>query len=91
MGTGRMERAAPLAGVLFAVVFAIGLALGDTPESKASGQEVISHYGDEGKVFAGIMTLLIAAVLFMFFVGMLRSRLSRWVRNGWRRSRSAVR
>jgi uncharacterized membrane protein YkvI len=69
MGTGRAERLVPLAGVLFAVVFAVGLALGDTPDSTASGQEVISHCGDEGKSFSGIMMLLVAAVLFMFYAG----------------------
>jgi hypothetical protein len=76
MGTGRMERLVPLAGVAFAVVFAIGLLTsGDPPDTDASGAEVISHYEDTGEIFVGILALLICAVLFMFFAGALRSRL----------------
>lgn len=76
MGTGRMERWAPLAGVLFAVIFAIGiLTTGDTPDTDASGSEVISHYDDSGKIFVGIAAAGIAAVLLLFFAGVLRSRL----------------
>jgi len=70
-----MERLAPLAGVLFAVVFAIGFITGDTPDTDATGEEVISHYDDTGKIFVGILALVIGAVLFMFFAGVLRSRL----------------
>jgi hypothetical protein len=76
MGTGRMERWAPLAGVLFAVIFAIGfLTSGDVPDVDASGDEVISHYDDSGKVFVGIAALGLAAVALLFFAGVLRDRL----------------
>jgi hypothetical protein len=76
MGAGRLERLAPLAGVLFAVVFAVGfLGSGDTPDADASGESVISHYDDTGKVYLGIIALLLCAVLFMFFAGVLRARL----------------
>ena len=76
MGTGRMERLAPLTGVVFAVVFAIALLTsGDTPDTDATGAEVISHYDDAGEIFAGVLALVVCAVLFMFFAGVLRSRL----------------
>jgi hypothetical protein len=76
MGTGRMERWAPLAGVLFAVIFAIGiLTSGDTPDTDATGNEVISHYNDSGKFFVGIVALGLGAVLLLFFAGVLRDRL----------------
>jgi hypothetical protein len=73
MGQGRLERLAPLAGVLFAVVFAVGLlAGGDTPDTKASGEKVIAHYQDSGKAYLALITLMVAAVLFLFFAGVLR-------------------
>ncbi|MGI8984077.1 MAG: hypothetical protein ACR2HM_06040 [Acidimicrobiales bacterium] len=77
MAQGRLERLAPLAGVLFTVVFAVGfLTAGETPDTKASGEEVISHYADGGKIFVGIFALLIGAVLFLFFAGVLRGALA---------------
>ena len=76
MGQGRLERLAPLAGAVFTVVFAIGLLTsGDVPSTSASGEEVIAHYSDEGEVFIGIILLLLAGVLFMFFAGVLRGAL----------------
>ena len=76
MGMGRLERLAPLAGVLFAVIFAIGfLVSGDTPDTDATGEVVISHYDDTGKIYVTVFALGIAAILLMFFAGALRSRL----------------
>jgi len=76
VATERTERLAPLAGVLFTVIFAIGfLTGGDTPDTKATGQEVIAHYNDSGKIFVSLLGLVIGAVVFLFFAGTLRSRL----------------
>jgi hypothetical protein len=76
MVTERSERMAPLAGVLFTAIFAVGfLTSGETPDTKATGQEVISHYDDSGTIIVSILALVIAAVVFMFFAGVLRSRL----------------
>ena len=76
MGEGRLERLAPLAGAAFAVVFAIGLLVGgDTPDTDAAAEEVISHYSDDGEIFLGILALMIGAVLFLFFAGVLRGAL----------------
>lgn len=75
MGPERMDRLAPLAGVLFTAIFVVGfLTGGDTPDVNAPGQEVISHYDDD-KVFVNILTLVIGAVVFMFFAGALAGRL----------------
>jgi hypothetical protein len=76
MPTNRLDRLAPLAGALFALAFAVGLLVsGDTPDTKASGATVISHYSDNGKILPGTLALVIAAVLFVFFAGSLRTRL----------------
>jgi hypothetical protein len=62
-----------LTGVLFAVVFAIGIITGgDTPDTKASGEAVIAHYQGSSKAYVALFTLMIGAVLFLFFAGVLR-------------------
>ena len=76
MEHGRLDRLAPLAGAAFAVLFTVGfLTSGETPDTKATGEEVISHYADSGKTFFTILVLLIGAVLFVFFAGVLRDAL----------------
>ena len=77
METGRIERLLPLAGVLFTVIFAIGfLTSGDTPDSDSSGAKVVEHYDDSGKIFFGVIMLLLAGIVFMFFAGVLRRHLA---------------
>lgn len=67
---------APLTGVLFAVIFAVGFLISsDVPATDASGSEVIAHYEDAGPVLAGIVALGLTAVLLVFFAGVLQSRL----------------
>src|SRR4051794_35280441 len=73
MGTGRLERLAPLTGVLFTVIMVVGFLLtGDTPGADSSTAEILDHYKDHGPIFAGIFALLLAAVAFLFFAGVLR-------------------
>jgi hypothetical protein len=73
----RMERIAPLTGVLFTIIFAVGfLSTGETPDSDAPGAEVVQHYDDSGKFFLGVLLLLFAGVAFMFFAGTLRRHLA---------------
>ena len=56
MGTGRLERLAPLTGVLFTVLVAVGILVGgETPDTDASVAEILDHYEDEGPVFIGII------------------------------------
>ena len=77
METGRIERLLPLAGVLFTVIFAIGfLTSGETPDSDSPGAEVVEHYDDSGMIFFGVIMLLLAGVVFMFFAGVLRRHLA---------------
>lgn len=72
----RSERWAPLAGVLFAVAFAVGtLTAGEVPGTDASGQEVIEHYDDAGPVLVGVFAAPIAGVALLVFAGVLRDRL----------------
>src|SRR5688572_17374242 len=73
MGTGRLERLAPLTGVLFTVIMVLGILLGgDTPDTDASAAEILEHYEDEGPIFVGIIALLLAGVALLFFAGVLR-------------------
>ena len=77
METGRIERLLPLAGVLFTVIFAVGfLTSGDTPDSDSPGAKVVEHYDDSGKIFFGVIMLLLAGIVFMFFAGVLRRHLA---------------
>jgi MFS family permease len=77
MGTPRLERLAPLIGVLFSVVIVVGfLVSGETPDSDASPAEIFDHYEDEGPIFVGIIALLIAGAALLFFAGVLRRHLA---------------
>src|SRR5215216_2658661 len=77
MGTGRLERFAPLAGALFTVIFAIGfLTSGETPDSDSAGETVVDHYDESGRILFGVVLLLLAAVVFLFFAGVLRRHLA---------------
>jgi hypothetical protein len=73
VGTGRLERLAPLTGVLFTVFAAVAILVGgDTPGTDASAAEILEHYEDEGPVFVAIIALLLAGVALLFFAGALR-------------------
>ncbi len=77
MTTGRIDRVLPLAGVLFTVIFAIGfLTSGDTPDSDSPGAKVVEHYDDSGKIYFGVIMLLLAGIVFMFFAAVLRRHLA---------------
>jgi len=77
MGTTRLERLAPLLGVLFSVVMVVGFLVGgETPDTDASAAEIFDHYEDEGPIFIGVIALLIAGVLLVFFAGVLRRHLA---------------
>jgi hypothetical protein len=51
------------------------LVSGEPPDTDASAEEVIKHY-DDGKLFVGVITLGLGAVLFMFFAASLRKHLA---------------
>ncbi len=82
-----VRRSLPLSGIVFVVLLLlaiVGLG-GDTPETKASADEVMSFYGDEG-VRQGIASFVLAASApFLVFFGLsFASRL--WPANGRQRS-----
>ena len=77
MATGRLERLAPLAGVVFTAVFAAGFLIsGETPDTDATGEEVLKHYEDDAKILVGFLMLMLASLLFMIFAGVLRRHLA---------------
>jgi hypothetical protein len=70
---------APLTGVAFIVVAAIGFAVsGEPPDAKDnSAQEIVQHYvDDKDAIMAGSILAGIAMVLVIFFAGYLRKVLS---------------
>lgn len=74
---GRTERWVPLTGVLFTVMIAVAFLIsGDTPDTKASGEEVIDHYDKAGKYYVALIALFLAALAFTWFSSFLRSVLS---------------
>jgi len=74
----RSQRFGPVAGILFAVLFYLGVVLtGTPPEAKAPGDEVLSFYADATKFHISTVLLLIMTVLFLFFAGALFTRLKR--------------
>ena len=68
---------APLLGIVFIVVVIVGFAVGgEPPDIDEGAAEAVEFYTDnEDEVIAGSLLQGIAAVLFVFFAGVLRSRL----------------
>ena len=74
METSRLERLAPLTGVLFTVFIVVGFVVGgETPDANASAAEILDHYKDRGPdFFVALTALLFASVTLLFFAGALR-------------------
>ena len=78
METSRVERLAPLAGVLFTVIVVLGILVGgETPDTDAPPAEILDHYKDDGPIFVGIIALLLAGIILLFFAGVLRRHLAK--------------
>lgn len=71
-----------VASILLVVAsFFIG---GESPDTEASSQEIVSYFSDEGKLTVATILLGLGAVLFLFFAGFLRSVLrSAEAPDGW--------
>ena len=84
MDTRRIERLAPLTGVLYAALFIIAMAMqGSAPSSDAPGAAVITFYqSHHGSLYVSCFVLVAAAVAFVFFAGALREALRRDGRGG---------
>lgn len=73
------SRWTPLSGVVFAALLFIGfdVLLIDTPGEASSDQKIASSYahsGDYNKVIAGKAVILVSLPFFLWFAGLLRSR-----------------
>lgn len=78
--TSRLERYAPFAAVVFAVlgVIATILTVPDSPDWDAPGREILAYYGDKhDEVQAGAYLYAIAVAFLLWFLGSLRSFLLR--------------
>ena len=79
MEQGRLERWSPVTGIAFAILFLIGGAFYEgVPSIDASDEEIVSYYTNSGnqvtlQIASFVLTL--AAVLFVWFVGVLAARL----------------
>jgi hypothetical protein len=70
----RFEWLAPLTGVAFVVILILGFIVGgEPPDVKNPPQEIIDHYADnKDSVQIGVLLVMIAAALLLFFAGYLR-------------------
>jgi Domain of unknown function (DUF4386) len=77
MGMDDKRWLAPLTGVLFIVMVIIGFAVGGEPPDTDEGVEaIVDYYSDnEGSVIAGAIIQGLAAAVFLFFAGVLRTAL----------------
>jgi hypothetical protein len=79
MDTHRIERLAPLSGVLYAALFIVAMGMqGSAPSQDAPGAEVITYYqSHHGALYVSCFVLVAAAIAFVFFAGALREALRR--------------
>lgn len=79
MGVGRLERWSPLSGIGFAILFVLGgVFYQGVPSIDASDEAIVAYYTDSDnqlKLQASSLVLTLAAVLFIWFVGVLAGRL----------------
>jgi hypothetical protein len=73
----RWDRFAPLTGVLAVVLTAIGFAIaGSTPDFLDEAPKIAEHYQDDpGKLIAAAYIGLLGTAAFIWFIGVLRTRL----------------
>ena len=79
MDTRRIERLAPLTGVLYAALFIVAMGMqGSAPSQDAPGAEVITFYqSHHNALYLSCFVLVAAAIAFVFFAGALREALRR--------------
>src|SRR4030095_15427084 len=78
MSDSRWERWGPLAGIVFVVLFVVGLSLNNIPSADDSVSKITSYYndgGDRAQVIISSYILWLAACFFFCFVPSLRVRL----------------
>jgi hypothetical protein len=78
MSGSRWERWGPLAGIVFVVLFVVGLTLNNIPSADDSAAKITSFYndgGDRAQVIISSYLLWLAGLFFFWFVAGLRARL----------------
>jgi hypothetical protein len=74
----RWAQWAPVSGIVFVVLFIVGMSLINLPDGDDSAQKIASFYNDKGDRAQTIIAsylLVLAGVFFFWFLGSLRSRL----------------
>ena len=78
MSGSRWERWGPLAGIVFVVLFVVGLSLNNIPSADDSAAKITSFYndgGDRAQVIISSYLLWLAGLFFFWFIAGLRARL----------------
>jgi Domain of unknown function (DUF4386) len=79
--SGRIERWAPFAGIVFVVLMVVGsMLVGSVPDPNAAEQEVAGYLADDSaqmRTIVGAYLWVIGALAFLWFLTRLRSDLSR--------------
>ena len=75
MGNSRLERLAPLTGVVYVVLLLVGfIVMGRGPDWLGPADEIVDHYTDDStRVWVGGYFGMLAVFFFLWFVGSLRS------------------
>lgn len=78
MSGSRWERWGPLAGIVFAVLFVVGLSLNNIPSADDSAIKIARFYndgGDRAQLIISSYLLWLAGLFFFWFVASLRTKL----------------
>jgi hypothetical protein len=78
MSDSRWERWGPLGGIVFVVLFVVGLALNNIPSADDSAAKIANFYNDSGdraQLIISSYVLWLAGLFFLWFVASLRARL----------------
>jgi hypothetical protein len=78
MSDSRWDRWGPIGGIVFVVLFVVGLGLNDLPSADDSVTKIANFYNDGGnraQVIIGSYLLWLAGLFFLWFLASLRSRL----------------
>jgi hypothetical protein len=78
MSDSRWERWGPLGGIVFVVLFVVGLALNNIPSADDSAAKIANFYNDSGdraQLIISSYVLWLGGLFFLWFVASLRARL----------------
>jgi hypothetical protein len=78
MSDSRWDRWGPIGGIVFVVLFVVGLGMHDIPSADDSAAKIANFYndgGDRAQVIISSYVLWLAGLFFLWFVASLRARL----------------